>query len=453
MSLSGSGPIRAGAAWRVITPDLSAGTPPRMAGFGPGKDATGVHDDLFARALVLEVGDASVAIVALDLIGFFHDDVVRIRQEIRARHPEVRAGYVMVCSTHTHAGPDVIGLWTPAGVPLDAGYVARIRTQAADAVAEAWRRRRPARLSFASVQLPELVHDSRLPEVIDSTALMMKVDSEGGRKTIAALVNFASHPESLGRGNKFFSSDYPGATRRALEDEFGGVAIFTSGAIGGLLTPLGVGLIEPSNGEATPERRFEMTQAYGERLARALIAAWRTPAGETDTGPRFVEQASLDVRAGALRVPLENARFSQGLSEGRIRPREVADDGTLTSEAAVVTLRDAAVGPPLARLACVPGEIYPELVLGGIQEPQDPGADFPGAPAEKPLGPMLGARHRFIVGLCNDELGYIIPMSQWDEKPPFAYGRDGPQYGEMNSAGPRVAPLLLRTFEEILSRP
>src|SRR5262245_47062284 len=78
--LSGSGPIRAGAASRVITPDLSSPPSPRMAGFAQGRDATGVHDDLYARAIVLEVGETSIALVALDLIGFFHDDVVRIRQ-------------------------------------------------------------------------------------------------------------------------------------------------------------------------------------------------------------------------------------------------------------------------------------------------------------------------------------------------------------------------------------
>jgi hypothetical protein len=453
VSLSGRGPIRAGAARRVITPDLKTGPVPRMAGFGQGRDATGVHDDLFARALVLEAGDASIALVALDLIGFFHDDVVRIREEIQARHPEAKVGYVMVCSTHTHAGPDLIGLWTPAGVPLDPEYVARVRTQAADAVAEAWAGRREARLSLVEVPLPELVHDSRLPEVIDSTAHLLKLDTADGRETIATLVNFASHPESLGRSNTLLSSDYPGATRSALESEFGGVAIFTSGAIGGLLTPLGVGLTDPVKGEAIPEKSYTMMQAYGERLARALINAWKAGDGGTGAGSSTVADASIDVRSRDLHVPLDNQRFIQGLSGGRIRPREVAQDGTLGSEAAVVTLRNEDRGEPLARLACVPGELYPELLLGGIQNPQDQGADFPGTPAEKPLGPMLAARHRLVVGLCNDELGYIIPMSEWDEKPPYAYGRDSPQYGEMNSAGPRVAPLLIRTFEDLLARP
>src|SRR5204862_3181149 len=97
VSLTGQGPIRAGAAWRVITPDLSSGTPPRMAGFGQGRDATGVHDDLYARALVIEVGEASIALVALDLIGFFHDDVVRTREANKAPPPEVGRGSRIGC--------------------------------------------------------------------------------------------------------------------------------------------------------------------------------------------------------------------------------------------------------------------------------------------------------------------------------------------------------------------
>jgi len=62
----------------------------------------------------------------------------------------------------------------------------------------------------------------------------------------------------------------------------------------------------------------------------------------------------------------------------------------------------------------------------------------------------MAGRERFVLGLCNDELGYIIPMSEWDEQPPFAYGRTGPQYGEINSTGPRTAPLLLDLFADLL---
>jgi hypothetical protein len=63
---------------------------------------------------------------------------------------------------------------------------------------------------------------------------------------------------------------------------------------------------------------------------------------------------------------------------------------------------------------------------------------------------MMRGRFRPVLGLCNDELGYIIPRSEWDETAPWAYGRTGPQYGEINSTGPMAAPTILGAFAAIL---
>ncbi len=56
-----------------------------------------------------------------------------------------------------------------------------------------------------------------------------------------------------------------------------------------------------------------------------------------------------------------------------------------------------------------------------------------------------------IVGLANDEIGYIIPKRQWDEKPPFCYGRTSAQYGEVNSLGPDTAPLICEAFRQLVA--
>ena len=444
-----SGPaigIQAGAAVRVFTPPVGPGAPPvRIAGFGQGRDATGVHDDLTARALVIETGGTTVALVALDLIGFFHDDVVKIRAEVRDRHPEVGVRSILVASTHTHAGPDVIGLWSPPERRVDPAYVARIRAAAADAVAEAWNRRRPARLSFASADAADLIHDSRLPEVIDPTAFLMRVEGAAGAEPIATLLSFPSHPESLGRTNTLISADYPWAARLLLEKEFGGVSVFFSGDLGGMLTPSGVSMTDPRTGDTLTAGTPRATQVYGEVLAQRVIDAWRAGAAAAPPDARF------ELQSRAIDVPLANERFRAGLASGQIWPRAVAADGGLESEVAVLTVRGGADdAEPLAQLACMPGEIYPELVVGGIQSPQDPGADVQGAAPERPLREMMRGRFRPILGLCNDELGYIIPRSEWDEAPPWAYGRTGPQYGEINSTGPMAAPTVLGAFAGIL---
>jgi hypothetical protein len=60
-------------------------------------------------------------------------------------------------------------------------------------------------------------------------------------------------------------------------------------------------------------------------------------------------------------------------------------------------------------------------------------------PAEiPPVREMMPGEFKFVLGLANDEIGYIIPKSQWDVKAPFAYGREKAQYGEENSPGPKL---------------
>src|SRR5262249_46792635 len=54
-------------------------------------------------------------------------------------------------------------------------------------------------------------------------------------------------------------------------------------------------------------------------------------------------------------------------------------------------------------IAAIPGEIYPELVLDKVQDPPDPGADFPDAPIEPAIYKQLKGPHRMLIGLANDE--------------------------------------------------
>ena len=104
-------------------------------------------------------------------------------------------------------------------------------------------------------------------------------------------------------------------------------------------------------------------------------------------------------------------------------------------------------------VAVIPGEIYPELVLGKVQDPPDPGADFPDAPAEPAIYAQFKGKHRMLVGLGNDEIGYIIPKRQWDLKPPFCYGLKKAQYGETNSVGPDAAPVICGAFRDLVNPP
>ena len=55
----------------------------------------------------------------------------------------------------------------------------------------------------------------------------------------------------------------------------------------------------------------------------------------------------------------------------------------------------------------------------GVEQPD--GGDFGVAPIETPgLRTLMRGKVNMVVGLANDEIGYIVPKSQWDVEPPFA---------------------------------
>ena len=103
-------------------------------------------------------------------------------------------------------------------------------------------------------------------------------------------------------------------------------------------------------------------------------------------------------------------------------------------------------------VACIPGEIYPELVYGKFQQPVAAGVDFPQAPLEPAVSQLLPDPRWLLLGLANDEIGYIIPRRQWDQAAPFAYDRAKAQYGEVNSCGPEVAPIVMEALADSIQQ-
>jgi hypothetical protein len=433
--------LQFGFAKRAITPTVGA-KPVYMAGFDNDRKATGVHDDLWARAVAVGDGRQKIAIVSVDLIGVFHADVLKARERLQLRVP---GAILVVASTHDHEGPDTMGLWGSGRFSsgVDPQYLESVRQAIVEAAAEALSRLAPARLVLGKARTPGLIEDGRLPRVVDDTLVTMQAIGEDGR-TLGTVVNWSSHPEALGGKNTLVTSDFPHFLRARMEERLGGTCVFLVGSIGGLMTPLGLKLTA-ADGKAIPADSFALAQAVGERAADAALEALAS--GKPSAS------SALEHRSATVFVPLENRLFRLAAFVG-VLDREMFSSGqpatTLFGDDMRTEVGYLRIGDAEALL--VPAEIYPELVLGGIQDPQDPGADFSGAPRERALFTLLSSEYKLVLGLANDEIGYVIPRSQWDAKEPFAYGRAEDQYGEVNSVGPSAAARLAEAFARLLGR-
>jgi hypothetical protein len=431
--------FRAGAAKAVITPVLSNG-PVFLAGFGQNRTATGVHDDLYARCAALSAG-RTLVLCGVDSIGLFLEDVQAIRRRVEAEAPGTS---VVVAALHDHEAPDTMGLWGPAPgrSGLNEDYNRLVVDRVAQAAAEALRSMRPATLKAATVKTAELesfLDDDRPPRVHDSALIVLSLAAAGGRP-VATVVNWANHPETLGSKNREITADYPGYLYRELERRAGGVAVFLNGAVGGMQSPLGARVADPATGQPVEEESFRKAEIIGTRVAAlATDAAAKAPRTAAD---------AVHYEERAIVVPVTNARFRAAAQAGVFRGRKPIDGGAIRTVAGVFRLSSR--GRPVVEGAAAPGELYPELSVGGIE--RYPGADFPDAPAEPAIKQLMRAPHRMVIGLANDEIGYLIPKAEWDEQPPWLKNAPKRWYGEVNSVGPEAAPAVVGAIAGLLGR-
>src|ERR1700739_1165488 len=119
--------------------------------------------------------------------------------------------------------------------------------------------------------------------------------------TLATLVNWSDHPETLGRKNTEITSDYPLWVRAYLEEHLGGIALFFSGALG-KVSPLGqVALVDPDTGKIAEDGTWRKAELLGPEVGQLAERALKDG-----------QQADVDsivIRRRSIFVPMQNPLF------------------------------------------------------------------------------------------------------------------------------------------------
>ena len=398
----------------------------------------------------------------------------------------MRLDHIIVGTTHNHEAPDLVGLWgleqTSDGTYPK--YERYLEVKIAQAVVAAGKAATPAIVRYGSIwpgmkfRTPrgnredlagmQTRNSCRLPWVFDDELRVAQFARPGGG-TIATIVNWGTHVESLEDRNQHVSSDYVHSVRRSVEAAFGGVALHVNGAQGAVEiigdsclrrwqrdTYDGERFPVDEGGEPLVFQRMDTdplgprrrTYAIGRVVGGAAIAAIRGAPWERPKGIEgFV--------ARELFVPVNNQALSALSIAGVIdKPAYVAGVGVTND-----VLRDAGVfrgGNGIdarttlyawkigsASFLTAPGELQPELFWGlkdhhrGVTPGKRPHFDYVrsnpeavacarrafsyegelGANTGRPFEPavrLAAARryktpHVFLIGYTPDLLGYIVP--------------------------------------------
>jgi hypothetical protein len=305
--------LRVGAASVEITPPV--GTP--IAGYYAERLSKGVHDPLFAKAIVLERGGKKAALVALDLISTPLALVEESRREIE-QTTGIKGTDVMISATHAHTGPVLQGGGARAFAfggdnPLAVAYGNGLPAKIAESVRLAEKSLRPARVAAGHGQESAISFNRRFhmtdgsvgwnpgklnPKIlkvagtIDPDVAVVYFEADDRSRTpLATYVNHAVHLDNV--GGMEFSADMP-ATIADLLGRFKGpemVTFYTSGSCGDI-NHINVRWAEPQTGHANAAR-------MGVILAAEALKTW----------PKLKVEPPGALRVKSARVKLPLARI------------------------------------------------------------------------------------------------------------------------------------------------
>jgi hypothetical protein len=406
-----------GAAKADVTPTSLTGFYLGGYGIGPMHPATGILRHIYFRVIAIRDRRGDQAVVgALDSQGYsiayqngpygFADVESYVQQ-----HLGIPASHVILQATHTHNGPDEIGVW--GGVP--ATYMAFVTSQMEAAITRAVAGEQPAHLrvgtadmtgfsgTFGSNTDPTDTGDNQDYPIDQQLRVLQAISPRGG--VIATLVNYSSHPTVYGPLDKV-SPDWPGATATYLEGDEqdmpagvsygypGSTAIVTVGAVGHTW-PAGVPTSDTDPGVDPPQSTDDNFPA--DRFGNA------------------VAQQAIDAVSGGRGFYLE-----QSVVDGTMRNVYVENTNPILLAAASEPANSTPLGGYKIYRSTTPpwgyGDVFVSHVttlrIGGLALYGVPGEPYPSIKFS--LDDDVHSPVQFIFGLANDQLGYVEEVSDYN---------------------------------------
>ena len=370
-----------------------------LAGYSrrKGKPSRGLHDPVGMRALVLDDGTTTAALVSGDLLIVDETlfDAVR-RQLFNEGLPDRLV--LVLAATHTHSGPGAYGTRFAEKISMghfNPSVFDAIVHAAVQATTRAYAARAPARIAYGVAQTSGLLINRVASQgLVDRELVVSAFYRPTEPHPFAILADFSAHPTTLGAWNYYLSADYPGVVVRELERRIpGATAIFFAGSVGDQ------GPVKAGDG-------FERAEWIGVTLAQEVITLL-ADAHPVSTEPLMALQERMT-------LPPAQIRLGHHTLPRWIGQRLVDDDATLY----IVT-----IGQTI--FFGVPCDVSAEL-----------GADLKRAAAAQQASAV-------VIGFASDYIGYCVPAALYAE----------PQYeSSMAFNGPNAGQWIVDRLIQMLSR-
>jgi hypothetical protein len=365
--------FRAAIAVRDVTPNPLL---PVSGGVGPSNPTTKNLGRLNIRALVLENSGTRVAICSTDFLGF----PGVLCDKVRIKVPSIPPQNILIGATHTHSAPDCYGFPDRTGKSaIDLDYVNDVCSKLADAINEAVRKLRPAKIKIATGRAKgKIAYNYYAEQLYDPRCdVIQAIDNNG--KPFITLINYACHPEVLGSDQGILSPDFVGPLYDRIKAKGGGTGIYMNGALGGMVTA------DCRGPEGKDLRTWDECLRIGHLLA--------------DESLRIVADAPvlsnphLYCASKTIELPIDS-ELLRAVVQASPLDFELKNGYNVSTQLNVINLAN-------AQMLTIPGEALPNI---GYY-----------------LKRKMHGTHNFLFGLTNDAFGYIITKEDWGSFDRYEY--------------------------------
>jgi hypothetical protein len=258
------GPLKAGWGTAKITPPV--GTP--LAGYSArnGKPSTGVHDELYVKAVAFSDGEDTAVVVGADML-LVPPNVANAVREAVAKETPLTANNIFFTASHTH---DSVGAFMPGPIAAmsfgkyDPKIPPMLTKAFTSAVLDAYKSMEPAKLAHGDIDAHQYIHNRTRNAGVDPVMNWMLIENARGKRCF--MVRFSGHGTILDDDNMEISAEFPGYLQRAVEKETGATAVYLGGAVCSM---------SPSAPDAPTA--FQKCEALGNALAQLVLQAAQNP--------------------------------------------------------------------------------------------------------------------------------------------------------------------------------
>ncbi|MHA1338840.1 MAG: neutral/alkaline non-lysosomal ceramidase N-terminal domain-containing protein [Promethearchaeota archaeon] len=264
--------------------EVPIGTP--MGGYmARSKPSEGVHDDLFARSLIIackkkkngnfelncsdksinknDIKDEIICLCVADVVALEKKKTLKIKEKI-SNELGIPIENIMISVTHTHSGPRTAELFGSTWDQVDNLYNAIFESSKL-----AYQNLFEAELEYGCGEIKGVSYNRREfdknSDIIDYEAVVLKVkDKKGNIRGI--IYNFSNHCVVMNPNNLMITQDWPYYTELRLKQEFGDdiKVLFLQGTPGNI-NPINVPM-------SNPDHTWDDVKEIGDKTADQLIS-------------------------------------------------------------------------------------------------------------------------------------------------------------------------------------